>query len=116
MTSSKFQALVLPTSINSMYRTITSLPMNRSAIIFTECSLYPALITVFTLTANPALRAASMPSSTVSGTSLVSPIAWNVSTSTASRDTVTRFRPASARSCAKRASSMPFVVIAISNS
>ena len=57
-----------------------------------------------------------MPRSTVSGVSLVSPIAWNVSTSRASSDTVTRFKPAAAKSTANLSRRIPLVVIAKSNS
>ena len=102
--------------MNSIYRTTTSVPTNRSATFSTECSLYPALITVFTLTVSPAIRAASMPRSTVSGISSVSPIAWNVSTSSASSETVTRFKPAAAKSSANLSRSIPLVVIAKSSS
>ena len=116
ITSPLSHEFVSPTSMNSMYLTMTSVPMNLSAIFSTECSLYPALITAFTLTFSPANLAASMPRNTVSGVSLVSPIAWNVSTSNASSETVTLSSPDSASSSANFSRSRPFVVIAKSNS
>ena len=102
--------------MNSMNRTITSLPINRSATILTECSLKPALTTVFTLTFNPASLAASIPFRTVSGFAIVSLIVWNVSISTASSETVTLSSPASTNAFTFSSSSKPFVVMAISNS
>ena len=71
----------------------------------------PRLTTMLTLTgARPAASAASMPSSTSATGKSTSFIARNVASSSESSETVTRCRPASARRCAMRASSAPFVV------
>ena len=73
-------------------------------------SFTPRLTTAFTFTGSPAAAAASMPSSTCSTGKSTSFSARKVASSSASRLTVTRSRPASASACAFGGSSEPFVV------
>ena len=71
---------------------------------------------MLTLTGRPAAAAASMPSSTRSTGKSTSFIARKIASSSESRLTVTRVRPASASACAFCGSSEPFVVSVSSTS
>jgi hypothetical protein len=68
------------------------------------------LTTAFTFTGKPAAAAASIPSSTRETGKSTSFMAWKVSSSSASRLTVTRSSPAAASAFAFGASSEAFVV------
>ena len=70
---------------------------------------------MFTFTGSPAPAAAAMPSSTRSTGKSTSFTAPNTASSSESRLTVTRRRPASARARALRGRSEPLVVIAMSS-
>ena len=101
-TSSSCQPLLVPTSMYSMKRRMVPVPRNRSAMSAIESSLTPRWTTMFTLTGRPAAAAASMPSSTRCTGKRTSFIRWNTSSSSESRLTVIRSRPA-ARSAVRLA-------------
>ena len=89
------QPLVLPTSMYSMKRTMWPVPRQRSAIASTWPSFTPRLTTMLILIGPmPAAAAASMPSITLDTGKSASLMARNVASSSESRLTVTRFRPA----------------------
>src|SRR6185437_12550953 len=105
ITSSMRQPFVEPTSMNSMNRTMRPLPRKWRAISTTWWSFTPRFTTMFTLTgASPAASAASMPSRTRATGKSTSFIARKVSSSSESRLTVTRLRPASLSAWALRGS------------
>ena len=96
-------------------RIVPGLSRKKRAIGTMSWSFTPRFTTMLILTgARPAASAASMPSSTRSTGNETSLTAWNVSLSSESSETVTRFSPASARLCAFFARSAPFVVSATS--
>ena len=94
----------------SMKRSVWPVPRKCEAISRIECSFSPRLITAFTFTGSPAAAAASIPSSTRCTGKSTSFIARNVSSSSESRLTVTRSRPAAASAAAFGARSDAFVV------
>ena len=97
-----------------MKRSTWPVPRKCSASATMPSSFAPRLTTAFTLTGSPAAAAASIPSSTLCTGKSTSFNARNASSSTESRLTVTRSRPASASACAFCGSSAPFVVSASS--
>ncbi len=110
-TSVMFQPFEVPTSMYSMKRSTTPVPRKRRAIGTISPSLVPRLTTMLTLIgASPAACAAKMPSSTSALANSASFMRRNRVSSSASRLTVTRVRPASRRLRALRASSEPLVV------
>ncbi len=115
-TSSSRQPFVWPTSMYSMKRRTWPLPRKRSASATIPSSFTPRLTTALTFTGSPAAAAASIPSSTRSTGKSTSLSARKVASSTESRLTVTRSRPARASASAFCASSAPFVVSASSSS
>ena len=114
-TSSIFHPLVFPTSIYSMKRIAISLLENLSTRSNISSSLEFFLTTVLILIGpKPTDSAASIPAITEATVWPESVIAANVDSSTASRLTVTRSRPAADRAGAYLGRRTPFVVIAIS--
>ena len=94
-----------------MKRSVCPVPRKWRAIGSTLDSLRPRRTTMFTLIGvRPAASAAAMPSSTRSTGKSTSFMRLNVSSSSESRLTVTRFKPAAASAFAFAASSEPFVV------
>ena len=106
------QPLVAPTSMYSMKRSTTAAcAVKWRAIGTIWSSLVPRLTTMLTLIGpRPARAAASMPASTSATGKSTSFMRRNIASSSASRLTVTRCRPASFNACALRASSEPLVV------
>ena len=105
------QPLVSPTSMYSMKRTMCPLPLKCRAMGTIESSLTPRFTTMLILSgARPAAAAARCPASTSATGKSTSFMRRNVASSSESRLTVTRLRPASRRLCAFFASSEPFVV------
>src|SRR5438876_335919 len=110
-TSSMRQPFELPTSMYSMKRAMWPLERQRSAIGRMSRSLTPRFTTMLTFTGErPAAAAASMLSSTFATGKSTSFMARKVASSSESRLTVTRSRPACARACAFLARSEPLVV------
>ena len=95
-TSSIPQPLLWPTSMYSMKRTMWPLPRKWRAIGTTLSSLTPRLTTAFTFTGSPAAAAASIPSSTRWTGKSPSLSAAKTASSSESRLTVMRLRPAAA--------------------
>ena len=97
-----------PTSMYSMKRRMWPVPRKWRAIGTTLASFTPRLTTMLILTgASPAAAAASMPSSTFATGKSTSFICRNVASSSESRLTVMRFRPAALQRrapCARAAS------------
>ena len=116
MTASRFQLFVVPTSMNSMNRTGTLLSIHAFVRGTIWDSFTPFLTTQLTLTGRPISCAKSIPSNICFGVLLLSAIAWKRSSSTASRLTVTRFKPLLSNISAFRFKSTPFVVMAMSRS
>ncbi len=111
-TSSSRQPLVVPTSMYSMNRSTCPVCRKCAAIGRMDCSFTPRRTTMFTLTgASPAAAAAAMAASTRATGNRAS---LNMSSSSESRLTVTRRRPAAASAVALPASSAPLVVRAMS--
>ena len=111
-TSSMRQPLVAPTSMNSMNRTMWPLPLKRRAIVDDRVVVHAALDDHVDLDRREARRprrprCPRAPRATGKSTSF---IARNTASSSESRLTVTRCRPASRSARAFRASSEPFVV------
>ena len=99
-TSSSRQPFVEPTSMYSMKRRTWPLPRKCSASARTSPSFAPRLTTALTFTGSPAAAAASIPSSTCWTGKSTSFMARNASSSSESRLTVTRLRPAAASASA----------------
>ena len=97
-----------------MKRRMWPVPRKCRASSTTWSSLTPRLTTAFTLTPRPAAEAASIPSSTRLTGKPTSFMARNVASSSESRLTVTRWRPAATSASAFWGSSAPFVVSATS--
>src|SRR5438094_467162 len=100
-TSSSRQPFVEPTSMYSMKRRTRPEPRKCSASASTSPSFAPRLTTALTLTGSPAATAASIPSSTRCTGKSTSFMARNASSSSESRLTVTRSRPAAERLAAR---------------
>ena len=115
ITSSMRQPLVAPTSMYSMNRKTTPVPRKWRAIGRISCSLVPRLTTMFTLMGpSPAARAASMPRRTSATGKSTSFMERNTVSSSPSRLTVTRCKPAAFSASALRASNEPLVVSVMS--
>ena len=100
-TSSMRQPFVAPTSMYSMKRSVSPVLAEVAARAGRSgCSLTPRLTTQLTLTGSPTACAASMPSSTRATGKSTSFIALKIASSSESRLTVMRFRPASLSACA----------------
>ncbi len=95
----------------SMKRTMCPVPLKCRAISTTACSFTPRCTTAFTFTGpSPASAADSIPSSTAATGKPTSFIFWNVGSSSASRLTVTRSKPAEASDLAFLTSNEALVV------
>ena len=115
-TSSMRQPLVAPTSMYSIKRKTIPVPRKCLAMGRISWSLVPRLTTMLTLIGpRPTACAASMPFST-SDTGKSASFIWrNMRSSSPSRLTVTRCRPASRNAWALRASKAPLVVSVMSS-
>ena len=110
-TSSMRQPLVVPTSMNSMNRTILPVPLKRLAISTMSWSFVPRLTTMFIFTgARPAAVATSIASSTLATGKSASFIARKVASLSESSETVMRFKPAALSAAALVFSAEPLVV------
>ena len=110
------QPLVWPTSMYSMKRSTMPVPLKCRAMGRISCALVLRLTTMLILIGpSPAACAASMPCSTSATGKSTSFMRRNTASSSPSRLTVTRCRPAALSDCALRASSEPLVVSVRSN-
>ncbi len=110
-TSSSRQPFEWPTSMYSMKRSVTPVSRAHRAIGTIDSSLIPRRTTMLILTGvKPASSAAPIPSSTLATGKSTPFIAPNVASSSESRLTVTRLRPASASGPESARSAAPFVV------
>ena len=115
-TSSSRQPFVVPTSMYSISRRVWPSARAYATSAGISPSFTPRRITAFNLIPrNPASTAAPMPSRTRWSGSALPDIRAKVAGSSASSDTVIRFRPAALSGAARPASNEPFVVSAMSS-